>query len=296
MQDNKQPNSSSLTDLFQEPLAQLSMFSWMRAPGLCCPEHGCADYHRVWSLIRLLLNGGAQPSGGAFFKHRLASLCERKQPRILVSGGADTGLTSLVIQVCQSLGLQPTLVFVDQCATPCAQHEWMSRRSPFPLEIHQADIRTVEMPAVDAIIAHTFLTFFAWHERQRVLDAWARLSRPGALLLMSNAMMQNEAEWNNEKDPVALAQAMEQLAELVADDWPDPMERQDLMDTAHRFWRAAPGQPPGLTPHNLSMGLQKAGFDLQEVVWRDVDAKGPLGRVRKHQGSRRRAEILALKR
>ncbi|HWS75504.1 MAG TPA: hypothetical protein VN324_10230 [Quisquiliibacterium sp.] len=90
-------SSSSLPASSFEPLDRLARFSWDWAPALCQPGHGCQDYHRSWSLVRLLELGGAMPAGVAFFQRELGALAKAGRRRVLVSGGADTGLMAVVV-------------------------------------------------------------------------------------------------------------------------------------------------------------------------------------------------------
>lgn len=45
---------SGADDTLLEPLEELAWFAFENADALCDPSIGCRDYHRFWSMVRLL--------------------------------------------------------------------------------------------------------------------------------------------------------------------------------------------------------------------------------------------------
>ncbi|MBC7604047.1 MAG: hypothetical protein H7255_15480, partial [Ramlibacter sp.] len=140
-----------------EPLDRLARFSWDWAPSLCNPAHGCLDYHRSWSLVRLLELGGALPAGLEFFTRELAEIARGPSRRVLVSGGADTGLAAMTIAAFRAEGCDPDLVFVDRCATTARQNALLAAHLGLAMEVQVRDAAEVCCDPVDAVVAHSFL-------------------------------------------------------------------------------------------------------------------------------------------
>ncbi|MCH7817614.1 MAG: class I SAM-dependent methyltransferase, partial [Proteobacteria bacterium] len=161
-----------------EPLEKLARFSFDWAPMLCRSEHRCGDYHRVWSIVRLASPNGPDLAGWEFYHRALAMLPRAEAPpRILIAGGADTGLMSLVVAGFEALGIQPQLIFVDRCETTVLQNKRLSTTLGLDAEHHVADMLNFQCDPVDAIVAHSFLNFFSPAERQQLFLKWSTLLR-----------------------------------------------------------------------------------------------------------------------
>ncbi len=169
-----------------EPLDDLAAFSWRNAPTLCDPAMGCCSYHRVWSSIRLYEIDGAAPAGRDFYRHGLTSLQGKTAPRILISGGADTGVLALVIDIMHELEITGTIIFADICETPVAQNRRMAEHLGIAVECLRADILSLDIAPVDAVVAHSFIGFFPPHLRAPLIAKWASLLVPDGVLLFTN--------------------------------------------------------------------------------------------------------------
>lgn len=290
-------SSSSLPASSFEPLDRLARFSWDWAPALCQPGHGCQDYHRSWSLVRLLELGGAMPAGVAFFQRELGALANAGRRRVLVSGGADTGLMAVVVSAYREVGVDPEIVFADRCETTCTQNHLFARELGLEVEIRRCDITAIDCAPVDAIVAHSFLPFFEGPLRQQVVQAWARVMRPGGALLISNAIAEDEAQWAQVRDPEkieARRRTLEQAAIRAGYDAPTAAL---MAATAARFWHSSRVRPPALTEANLRAGLGLAGFDVRAFDARvRMPAEGPSAMVFSGADKRPRAEIVAIRR
>jgi SAM-dependent methyltransferase len=280
-----------------EPLDRLARFAWDWAPSLCDPSHGCQDYHRAWSLVRLLELGGAMPAGVPFFQRELGTLARAGRRRVLVSGGADTGLMAVVVSAFRAVDVVPEIVFADRCETTCMQNRLFARHLGLDAEIRRCDIVEIDCAPVDAVVAHSFLPFFEGAMRQRVIEAWARVARPGAVVLISNAIGTDESRWTQDRDPEkieARRQTLEQQA--VAAGW-DVSTAAKAAETAARFWRSSRVRPPALTEANLRAGLERAGFEVRAFDARvRARAEGPSAMVFSSADTRPRAEVVAVRR
>lgn len=280
-----------------EPLERLARFSWDWAPSLCLPAHGCEDYHRAWSLVRLLEMDGAMPAGVPFFQRELSALAQAGGRRVLVSGGADTGLTAVVVSAFRAVGIDPVIVFADRCETPCTQNQLFARELALEIEIRQCDITAIDCAPVDAIVAHSFLPFFEGPLRQQVVEAWARVIRPGGVLLISNAVSKDEAQWAQGRDPEKIEARRHTLQQAAVRVGYDDSMATLMAATAARFWQSVRVRPPALTQANLRAGLELAGFEIRAFDERvRASAEGPYGMVFSGPDKRRRAEVVAIRR
>lgn len=276
-----------------EPLDRLARFSWDWAPALCEPAHGCTDYHRSWSLVRLLELGGALPAGLPFFERELAPLARAGQRRVLVCGGADTGVTALVVSAFRAAGAEPEIVFLDRCRTSCAQNELMLRELGLAAEVLVADARDIACAPVDAVVAHSFLHLLPGPVRPGVLQAWARVLKPGGRVLMSCGLSDDETDWVRLKDAAEIEARRDSLARTASHAGYSSSEAAQIAETAARFWATSPGQAPALTEASLRAAFGRAGLQVLAVDRRPLEeARGPIALTTREGSRRRRAEVL----
>lgn len=289
--------SSALPACSFEPLDRLARFAWDWAPSLCDPAHGCQDYHRAWSLVRLLELGGAMPAGLPFFQRELGALARAGRRRVLVSGGADTGLMAVVVSAFRAVDTVPEIVFADRCETTCMQNRLFARHLRLEAEIRRCDIVELDCAPVDAVVAHSFLPFFEGPMRQRVIEAWARVTRPGGAALISNAIGTDESRWTQDRDPAKIeARRLTLERQALASGW-DASTATQAAEAAARFWRSSRVRPPALTGANLRDGLERAGFEVRAFDARvRAPGEGPSAMVFSAADSRPRAEVLAVRR
>ncbi|HVZ43457.1 MAG TPA: class I SAM-dependent methyltransferase [Ramlibacter sp.] len=280
-----------------EPLERLARFAWDWAPALCDPAHGCLDYHRSWSLVRLLELGGAVPSGSAFFQREIAALAREGGRRVLISGGADTGVTSLVVDAFRAAQAEPDLVFVDRCRTPCWQNRLFARERGSGWEVLNMDAQDIDCAPVDAVVAHSFLHLLDARVRTGVLAAWARVVKPGGRVLLSCALSAGEDDWVRTKDAELIGERRMSLERAAGAAGFAPAQAREIAAAAARFWATSPGRPPALTRENVRASLQNAGFELVSIDTSPIaSVKGPLAVTTRETSPRERAEIVAVRR
>jgi hypothetical protein len=280
-----------------EPLNELAQLAWDAAPNMCRPDHGCLDYHRSWGLVRLLVGHGRLPAGQAFFQRELEKIGRQGGRRILVSGGADSGLLTIVLTACRTAGFEPDIIFADCCATTCELNARMAVHAQATVQVVRGDICELEIAPVDAVVAHSFLPFFRGEKRQAVLDAWYRNCNAGGKILMSNVLKTSESEWTNHKSTEALHERSIEFLQGAREAGHPLAVCQEMVQSAERFWGKSSSQPPGLTEGNLQAGLARAGFDEISIRYSDAGVNdGPLAMVRVQLEGKARAEVSAVKR
>lgn len=259
-----------------EPLGELAKLAWEQAPVLCDPDHGCQNYHRMWPLIRLFMVDGAMPASGDFFQKALASLAGHSPLRILISGGADSGLSALIQKVTQDLNTDVELIYVDRCATACELNRQWALYADVPLTVIQSDINELNIPPVHAVVSHTFLGFFSEPIRQQVINRWSDLLISGGGLFISQAvrktdgtraLIESESEIQGKKRLLA--------QRIVTSDF--EIVSAQVVELAEQFWRRVPSGRPFVSAENLFAGLEVAGFEDVKLVAGDL-APGPFTR------------------
>lgn len=280
----------NLTPASIEPLARLARFSFDWASTLCCAEHGCADYHRAWSALRLLELDGAVPAGWRFFHDALGKLPEGNNPRVLVSGSADTGLTAIAAFALPGA----RIVVADRCATTLEQNRLFARHLGREFELHQGDLQALDCAPVDAVLAHSFLIFFTPAQQREVVNTWRRVLKPGGVLLMSNRLTTATTPTLPRHTEAELEARLVRLADRAASLGWAGADIEALRTTAQRFW-SQPGSPR-MAEAQLRALLDEGGFDLLQLDY--DDSKAPSGpRSQTHAAQKGyRAEIIARRR
>lgn len=277
-----------------EPLCQLARFAFDWAPSLCDPTHGCTDYHRSWSAIRLFSLDAAVPAGWPFFHRQLQALAEgNPAPRVLISGGADTGLMAIVASAYAGTGVMPEVIFTDRCATTVEQNRLYAKHLGLNASFLVGDIRSLDCPPVDAVVAHSFLIFFDEESRRQVVANWGRLLKPGGVLLMSNRLGLKPPEEARERDAVDHEPRLAVLRKnALAGGW-RATEVDLLVELARSMWNEP--EKKHFTAEHLQVCLEAAGLCLETLDYdASSQASGPRA-LRRGGTSRPRAEIVARK-
>ena len=276
-----------------EPLERLARFSWERAPALCRPEHGCANYHQTWSFVRLLQLDGGLPAGAGFFRRELGALARAGRKRVLVCGGADTGVTALVVDSYRRAGVQPHITFVDRCETPCEQNRMLLRELGLEGDVRCIDALQLAGGPFDAVVWHSFLHFFDGAQRAPLLRAWANVLEPDGVMLVSTPLAPNDAEWQRIADSVAIEERRHALVDAAVRAGWQPADAQELGIRASGTWSVSARRPPALTRQALVDSLAQAGFRLRSIELHDP-AASPSNLGTRPGKRRNRAEVAAV--
>lgn len=278
-----------------EPLDRLARFSWDWAPLLCDSEHGCCNYHRCWSSIRLFQKAGALPAGADFFYQHLSGLVKLGKKRVLISGAADTGLMALVYKVFMTLDAVPEIVLVDRCLTTVMQNRLLAGSLGLEADIWQTDVRALECDPVDAVIVHSFLGFFPEAARQQVIDAWGRVLNPGGKVLMSTMLAENDNVPYPPKDEASIVASKTQLLENAMRAGMTRKEAGQLGDIAVEMLTKRLSHDPLITRDFLFQAFSGAGIELAEVTLRNKEHLGPLAAFRLQSERIQRAEVVGIR-
>jgi SAM-dependent methyltransferase len=248
----------------QEPLRELARFSFDFAQHFCDPTHGCAEYHRGWSTVRLFESGGKLPAGFDFFRRELLDIAAERgtdRLRVMLSGVADTGIAALVLQALRPEGIEPEFVIVDRCRTTLEQHGLFFRLRGVTAEFLQADAVDVSVLPLDAILAHSFIGFIPVTRRDALFLNWNRLLAPGGRVLVSERFLRPGVE---PRSPISREERKERLARLVAvlkDEGASGREIQEIADVAERLWDQS-GTRPKMPVGDFRDSLAAAGLRL----------------------------------
>ncbi|WP_132463789.1 class I SAM-dependent methyltransferase [Rhodovulum marinum] len=243
-----------------EPLDDLARFSFEHAGNLCEKEHGCLAYHRAWSVIRLLLRNGAVPAGTDFFAEGLARAAVDGRCRVLLSGAADSGLAAMVLGALARCGLSGELVLAERCATPIEQNRRLAAHLGRGIELHHGNILDLDCAAVDAVVAHSFLNFLPAELRPDLVATWARVLRPGGLLLLHQKL--GDLVWH--LDAAALQANRQRLEAAALARGYRPETVQAIGTAGHAFW-TRPRVTPSTRDSELREMLARSGLECLSV-------------------------------
>lgn len=167
----------------EEPLVSSADLISGVAEVLCSGDHvdrdDCSWYHGAWQYMRLMDLVSTPTWHDRFYRTSFeASLRQKPQARVLISGTADYSLFAYVVDVAIGMGATPEIVVLDQCATPLFACRWYAKQRGFPVSIVQADILEYcarHSGAFDLVTSDAFLTRFAPSVVADVVRGWAGL-------------------------------------------------------------------------------------------------------------------------
>ena len=240
-----------------EPLEELARFAFESAPHLCRAEHGCAPYHRAWSMVRLLLKSGALPAGAEYFRPWLQAATRDGRCRVLLSGAADTGLAAMVLQTMRAARIRAEIVLADRCATTLEQNRRFADRIGARFELHQTDLASLACAPVDVVLTHSFLNFLPPDARPGLVATWARTLRPGGVLVG----LQRFGATGRDRDPGRIAADAERLEIAAVSQGFPPEDAARVRQAAEDFW-AARLTFPGIEADAFVQLLRNAGLEL----------------------------------
>ncbi|MGH6948872.1 MAG: SAM-dependent methyltransferase, partial [Kiloniellales bacterium] len=209
------------------------------APCLCNSEPArgatCDWYHGFWPTLRLLGLSTSTRHALLFQAAFGRTARDGGLKRLLIAGGADSGLLEQFAQACRNIGCNPTFGFVDRCATPVVLNRWAARRLGVRVEARQAhllDYRKTE--PFDAICCHNLLAFIDPAERAPLFKHWHSQLRPGGRLLLVSTIRDmsklDPAEFHRDRSERLVARARARYETATID-----VPRDEVLASAERF-------------------------------------------------------------
>ena len=294
LQPELPPAAPGKNGTFAEPLLELGRFAYEMADQLCDAGAGCVDYHRVWSMVRLMESDGALPAGQEFFDAELPKAARDGEARVILSGAADTGLMALAVNACHLAGIKPRIVMTDRCRTPLAQGEIFANQIGVDFQSVQTDIIDLSVPPADAILAHSFLAFIPHQARADVFASWARNLRTGGRVLMSQRLVPEGEVYTRKRPPEKIAERREQLAEVFDRLRPVNGSPADFLEAAERLWTHSFGGN-GVSESQLVELCNATGFRMDKVVYDDGARSVSPFALPSEAAKRKRAGIVLIK-
>jgi hypothetical protein len=150
----------------------------------------CAWYHGSWQTLRLLGLVTTLTHQAEFYIKALRPLIASGGfRRVFLSGSADYGLLSVVLDAFHQEGVVPEITVVDRCATPLRLCRWYAERYGYRVDTFQSDLtdfRAAE--AYDLICVHSLLSCIPRERHADIVKTWNSLLRPGGILMMANTV------------------------------------------------------------------------------------------------------------
>lgn len=223
-----------------EPLLPLARFAFDWADILCDASHGCAQYHRMWSVSRLLEYGGALPAGADFFRRELAAASSDGKVHVIISGGADTGLMAIAVEGARKSNLEIHVTAVDRCKTPLEQMRLYGEACGVRVDVHACTLD--KLPAdlgADVIVGHSILQFIPPDKRNDVFSAWKAALRPGGRIILWQRLDRPFVPIKQAWNPEEMRQHQDEFGKRM--DNTDVLgafgSRDAILDAARAFWQ-----------------------------------------------------------
>jgi SAM-dependent methyltransferase len=123
-----------------------------------------------------------------FYRDALAAVGrDAKALRVLVSGAADYGMLVCVIAACRGNRVEPEVTVVDLCETPLMLNQWYAERVSCRIATVCGDLADFsDAGRFDAICTHSFFSELPAERREKVVENWHRLLRPGGVVITAN--------------------------------------------------------------------------------------------------------------
>jgi hypothetical protein len=208
----------------EEPLAASAQLARVVAPQLCLPARdgrpGCAPYHGLYPLLRVLGLAAAPDRHAAFYARELGALAVRGDfQRVLVSGTADQGMLAHVLRAYRGQGREPDLHMLDICPTPGVLCESYGRWAGAPVHAHTADV-TEWRPSTpfDVVTTHSFIAKFPPGEHKRLFSSWRQALRAGGRLV-TTARIDPEGTLDNAGFDAEQAEAFSRTLRTAVEPW-----------------------------------------------------------------------------
>jgi SAM-dependent methyltransferase len=168
-----------------EPLAESAPVAWALAARLCAGDprshDSCLWYHRIWQYLRLLDIITSIRTNTPFLLATLARLAP-SHPRVLISGSADYAMLAHLRHAYGARPLEVTML--DRCATSVAINQWYADRYGLAMTPVCGDALAIDAGRpFDLVCTHNFVGRFDPEARQRLVNRWHAVLRPGGVVV-----------------------------------------------------------------------------------------------------------------
>ena len=247
-----------------EPLAESAPVAFALASRLCAGDPGSADsclwYHRIWQYLRLLDIITSIRTNTAFLHATLQRLAPT-HPRVLISGSADYGMLA---HVREAYGPRPLdVTILDRCATAVAINQWYADRYGMTLTPVCGDALAVESGRpFDLVCTHNFLGRFDDEARQRLVNRWHAVLRPGGVVVTTQRVRPGErARKASYSDAEARALADQVVAAATVYEGALGATLAELADATYQYARRK-GSYVIESPAQIVGPFKRAGFEV----------------------------------
>jgi SAM-dependent methyltransferase len=247
-----------------EPLAESAPIAWSLAPALCAGDpasrDSCLWYHRIWQYLRLLDIITSIRTNTPFLLATLARLAPT-HPRVLISGSADY---AMLAHLREAFGAHPLdVTIVDRCATSVRINQWYADRYGVGLTPIRGDALAVDTDRpFDLVCTHNFVGRFDRDARQRLVDRWHAVLRPGGVVVTTQRVRPGDrSRMSSYSDDEARALAARVAA--AAADYRGTLGAtpEDLREVAYQY-ALRKGTYVIESPSEIVAPFEQAGFEV----------------------------------
>jgi hypothetical protein len=274
-------------------LAASAELARIAAPLLCPPNRdggpGCAAYHGLYPLLRVLGIAATPDRHADFYARELGALAARGGfERVLVSGTADQGMLAHVLRAYRGRGIEPDLHMLDICPTAAVLCQSYARWVHALVQTHTGDATLWRASEpFDVVTTHSFIAKFAPSDHKLLFTSWRAALRSGGRLVTTTRIDQESTPENAgfsaeqaEAFSHSLRSAVEPWSELLGI---DPAAIHDLALEHCAGMRSYAVH----SEDELVSALESAGFEIERLD--RIVQPGRLGAASSGAGTHRRA-------
>lgn len=252
-----------------EPLKELALFAYYWADRTCGDD--CRPYHKNWSMIRYLDLDSQLPHHADYFIKQIQRYGQNKKAiSILISGSADTGLLTVVLEGIKNLDSLVEITLVDRCQTVLLQNQLFAQFKHVTIKTIQSDIFELHQGEFDLIFAHSFINFFADHQCQQLFHQWYSLLKSGGQLLINNKSIVENLDTRIVSDTAIEKKLLVIQKRIEAESLPTT-----IVNSIKDFWSNQPMRHQ-INHESLLLTIAACGFQIKDHAMIDQDGAGPI--------------------
>lgn len=252
-----------------EPLKELALFAYYWADRTCGDD--CRQYHKNWSMIRYLDLDSQLPHHADYFIKQIQRYGQNKKAiTILISGSADTGLLTVVLEGIKDLDSLIEITLIDRCQTVLLQNQLFAQFKHITIKTIQTDIFELKEGEFDLILAHSFINFFEDHQHQQLFHQWHSLLKSGGQLLINNKSIVENLDSRIISDTAIEKKLLAIQKRIEAEALPTT-----IVNSIKDFWSNQPMRHQ-INHDNLLLTISACGFQIKDHAMIDQDRAGPI--------------------